>query len=136
MSDPSAPPFAQLPSASPSKHQFRAIQYDSAGKPWYQNTDGQWVSAEFSVFPPALNPGGLAPAPAHPTRNFPPDSGFPHPISAPAIDPRLVPLPNNGDRELTDPRFLGLVPAQKVPLVNLRARPGLEAPAWARPERA
>ncbi|KAJ6505247.1 hypothetical protein C8R45DRAFT_923537 [Mycena sanguinolenta] len=126
MSDHSAPPFAQLPSASPSKNQHLPIQYDSAHKPWYQNTEGQSVPAEFqyqfqAAFPPAPTPGGLAPAP-QPTYNFPPDSGFPRPISAPAIDPRLVPLPNVGNRELMDPRFLGLVPVQKVGGVRQKSK--------------
>ncbi|KAJ6473929.1 hypothetical protein DFH09DRAFT_1293709 [Mycena vulgaris] len=123
MSDPSQPLplFTQPPTG---------IHYDAAGRPWFCNAEGHWGlllgSSVQPAQPDASNSAGSTQSAVQPTYNFPPvfNGASPHVSSAayPAppqvIDPRLLPLPEDDDPDLSDPltiaKLRGLKAATKV----------------------
>ncbi|KAJ7657588.1 hypothetical protein B0H17DRAFT_1145827 [Mycena rosella] len=126
MSDPAPPPFAQpaapafaqpnasvitqsstttAPSALPGVH------YDGSGRPWFCDRDGNWVPLILPQQAPAPTVGGLAQSTVQMSSSSAP---FPSHL----IDPALLPLPEDDDRDLSEPSVIaqsrGLKAAPKI----------------------
>ncbi|KAJ7106931.1 hypothetical protein C8R44DRAFT_744806 [Mycena epipterygia] len=125
MSDLTAPPSI---STGPGFHQ------DASGRTWFCGPDGNWLPIsslappQHTPFEPASNVVGTGQSAQ--SFNFPPAFGGVTPSAAPhasssahsipdhLIDPRLLPLPEDNDRDLLEPAMIthlrGLKPAPKV----------------------
>ncbi|KAF7349978.1 hypothetical protein MVEN_01299000 [Mycena venus] len=120
MSDPTAPPFTQ---STPKPNIF----YDGHGTAWHCDANGQWVPVPPEAVPMPLQPPFEHRGPATVMKQGPSQPAaysFPPPALSSAqaipphlIDPRLRPLPQSDDHDLTDSYTIAkaiLHPAVKV----------------------